>query len=574
MRMSVNTVARAICIAQIVLTACLGPAAAQSTTSPAAADQSTLQDWRKSTAPAIPRGNGCYKIEYPSREWKQVDCGQPPAHPPLTIKPQRQGGIRPEDLPFHGDYTMTPTVPIAIATGRLDKVGNITQVGSINDVDQKVADGKFTLQINSNATMPATPATGPSCSGRPNCKGWVQFVYNNDRQLNIQEWFINYLANATDSCPATLPLNAGPHCGVNVGITTLDTTAPTGFADLDGANLIGQVTSDGKALVSLQLGATSWTVVGTDLVGAFGNWTDAEFNVFGYGTVSKTEVYTRVQFNPEAQITVKLSSDLDFSGKAPNCHGDVAGNIGTTTAEDSNLFLGPCSTTVPPAISFNESPTRPTIDGIQPNFGSPLGGTQVKVLGRFTGALEFKLGDQVVTPTVGDPTSFISPPGLSGAQSTVTAAYNFPNGRAGPFSDASIAPVFTFRDAPACTLSKACPVHENQPPTYTVTCPGPTDFYEFAGSFPPDHRDPSPLTVVEANTVRHAGPTSAQNRLSVACLPGTQIDCHVESITVPLAGWCTKQCSQCGGTEKCCDDPQGGPRPVCVPKTRACPPIQ
>ncbi len=248
---------------------------------------------------------------------------------------------------------MTPTNKITSATGNVTTLNQVTSVGSINANNGVLSSGLFSLQLNSNNSLAGKSGT-PSCTGSTNqaCSGWTQFVYNNSRQLYIQEWFINYLSNAKQACPSSLPFNAGLSCGENVAFSTLASSAPSDFTKMQGASLTGQALSNGNVVVTLTAGGTSYVATGTDNTGTASGWTTAEFNVFGLGTNS-SGAFNTVQLNTAAQVTMGLTSNNDKSLQQPAC------TSGSTTAENSNMFLGPCNKTTVPGISFNESPTPP-----------------------------------------------------------------------------------------------------------------------------------------------------------------------------------------------------------------------
>jgi len=559
------------------------PSPANTTANPAARNASAteLEAWRSSTTAAVPQQAGCYRLDYPAKTWQKVDCGPQPVDPPRTLKPTAppRKNLQPNSLPLAGDYTMKPTNKITSATGRMLTLNQVTSVGSINFNNGALTPGLFSIQINSDKGLAANTGN-PSCktSSNKNCAGWIQFVYNNSRQLYIQYWFINYLSNTTQSCPSSLPFSSkgnpnssGLDCGNNAVLSTLASSAPTDFTTMQGASLTGQGLSNGKVSATLTAGGTSYTVTGADAVGAASGWTLAEFNIFGGGSNS-SGIFNTVNLNTAAQVTMGLTSDNDSSLQQPAC------TTGSYTAENSNMFLGPCYMTTVPGIWFNESPTTPQLTSLSPAQGPATGGTPVQILGGpFNQAVQIDFNTQIVPPTNSLPNdiSVNSPPGSPSSPSQVTAAFIYPNGGLGPFS-ASLP--FTYYTTPGCTFSTFCPFYQNQPPQYTATCSSPSDFYTTS-----DINTPSDFNLVAHDTTTDTGSTTGESVSLAACQLGSKTQCNFYSVFVSSSDWChgtpppppppPPSCSKCGGGEKCCRNPDGGNGTICVPSSQSCPVI-
>lgn len=159
-------------------------ASAYAASAASSATKFEIEEWRKSITRSTPPKAGCFTLQYPSKKWKEVDCGKQPPDAPQTLGPKESRLIKPHVAPLSGDWTMTPTNSITSATGEVITLNSVTTIGSVKSEDGTVAAGKFSLQLNSNMTLPASSGN-PSCatSTNPNCKGWIQFVYNSDRQL-------------------------------------------------------------------------------------------------------------------------------------------------------------------------------------------------------------------------------------------------------------------------------------------------------------------------------------------------------------------------------------------------------
>jgi hypothetical protein len=579
-------------------TAALQGAAAATRTAPTPS-KVEQETWRKATTAAPPTENGCYEIHYPSKVWTEMDCGVQPAVPNRTPRigelPKKGEAIEPNALPQTGDWTMTPTQNITSATGKIITLTNVTSAGSINATNGALVAGQFSLQINSNQGL-SGKAGSPSCSDKaanPKCIGWIQFVYNSSRQLYIQYWFLNYLNSPSPNCPAGLPLTdfipgtnppqqvpgtTGLDCGANVlnKVAVLPSSFPNDFTKMQGATLQGQALN-GKVIITLTAGTSSIAISGPDPVGAGTSWHAAEFNVFGAGTNSNG-VFQQAQLNAAARVTMGLTSDNDTSGTAPSC------DSGSTTAEFSNLKLGPCQKTTVPGIGiwFNESPTPPTLTSINPSQGPITGGTAVQVNGGpFNQPFQIQFvnnnATQIVSPinTLTNDVTVLSPPGLVGVPDSVSAAYIFANGVPGPFS-APAPQQFTYFNVPFCTNTIFCPFFQNQPPSYTVTCPTPSDIYTTTGT------PPSSFDLVAQNVTSNTGSTTSEAVGLAACEPGSKTDCKFFSIDVPVANWCHSKttppppptCSKCSGADKCCEDPTNPKIQICVSKSVPCPPLQ
>jgi hypothetical protein len=141
-------------------------------------------------------------------------------------------------------------------------------------------------------------------------------------------------------------------------------------------------------------------------------------------------------------------------------------------------------------------------------------------------------------------------------------------------------PGISFNESPMCAFDAYCPFNEGQPPTYSVKCNAPSDFYNYSG-LPANPATPTGLTPVQANSTTNTGLMSAEELGVAACPLGTKSNCYMHSLETAQANWCIDRgpppppprCSQCGNL-RCCQDPLGGVRHVCVPLTSKCPPLQ
>ena len=150
---------------------------------------------------------GCYTSSFPRVEWKPVTCGVPPRHPAIPL----HGHSKPFTVGNGGsnDFAGRPTPTIVAVEGTFPSPSpGLTESGPIANSGPAIAD-TYTLQVNTNNFTSAACAGSPN----PNCKGWEQFVYENNPSVHwvyVQYWLIMCNAN----CPAggwtQFPYNGGP----------------------------------------------------------------------------------------------------------------------------------------------------------------------------------------------------------------------------------------------------------------------------------------------------------------------------------------------------------------------------
>lgn len=276
---------------------------------------------------------------HPSTDWHEVPCVTAPPIPYLPI------------VGNGSDYSAVAPDNISAVEGSLPRLSGATIVrdsltGGVDD---------FSIQINTNRFATAT------CSGAkvPQlCKGWQQFVFSNPGGLGplfdfqsssafMQYWLINY----GNPCPSNW-LSSEDSCYMNSQAVTANNLHLPQISDLS----ITGATANGIDSITWALrGSDSASAIGGDAVlGLAGQWTNAEFNIFGQGRGS-----TAV-FNPGATVAVQMNVTR-FSGAtaSPSC--DLSGTTGEMNT--LSLIAGSCCSTggVTPAILFMESndPTVP-----------------------------------------------------------------------------------------------------------------------------------------------------------------------------------------------------------------------
>ena len=267
--------------------------------------------WRKALEASGPSGIGCFVADYPSTTFKKVRCVPPPSQAPITTqkRPLNVEKERPLDVEkYTGDYVLQSTTPIYAAFGSLRKVENVTSTIGFGNVP-----GEFNLQINTETTLPGN-ASGSLCSQskNPNCTGWLQFVYDSGGSINIQSWGINY---GYGDCPSNLNLSDLQSTQSNCGKRTAFFQLPPPllkFSDLNGATLsagLFKFPANGPVtdVVKLFVNGHSYMTSGIDITGAYGNWKNAQFNV--YGNSGRDESI----FNSGSLVSVELTRKRDAS---------------------------------------------------------------------------------------------------------------------------------------------------------------------------------------------------------------------------------------------------------------------
>jgi hypothetical protein len=303
------------------------------------------KDWALSMHKKPAPKKGCFTSTYPDTEWKEVACA-PMRNIPMV--PRR--GARPFVVGNANDISAgAPSGSISQAIGHFENVTNVTsESGPIGNAGPSIANA-YTLQINTNQF------TSTVCSGSPNanCKGWEQFVYENNGTSGnayIQYWIIKY--NAT--CPAGQSWKPFSFIGsTDIYCWKNNSVGPVGVPNQPITNMAnwtfsGAVSSTSDS-VTLTVGGAGYKRTGDNAVSAANGWTTAEFNLLGDGGNSSGG--GTASFNAGASADTR--TEIIYGGTtAPNC---VAQGF---TAEMNNLSFGPtapAATAPGPAVIFSES---------------------------------------------------------------------------------------------------------------------------------------------------------------------------------------------------------------------------
>ena len=428
--------------------------------------------WRTSLLKHHSTALGCSEAVFPSATWKPASCG-PARKPDITPRPRPL-----DDEKASGDFALVSPTAITLASGSLWRIQNVSSVLGFSN-KQNV----FSLQINTNRNF-APGSSVPLCAGSTSaaCHGWLQFVYDSGGTIFVQAWALSYGPQTTLTCPSNFQFTdtTTGSCGLNTATFTLPPPLLT-LQDLAGAVLTGQIFNDasGKSFDEVTLtvnGHAYKTNAAPDVVGASGNWSTAEFNVFGESGRDQSV------FNSGSLLSVQLLVN-NGTGSGSTCSGPGAGDTGETT----NLTLSPNCIAGGAYIEFDEG-VAPIIQSISPTSGSAGGGTQVTITAATTnpnGTLVVngfdplpivRFGNNVATGAVCSTTTCTAfAPQGEGSQ-PVTVANIFQGGSPGIFSPTKNAPQFSYVGPAGCSLTLlGCPAGGGDQ-QYQVSCPSTVNF--------------------------------------------------------------------------------------------------
>jgi hypothetical protein len=331
-------------LATILLAACgSGPTHGGSSTPTSTV--TSEQDWRmKIHRVPLPR-KGCFEASNPSLQWHQVACKTAPPYPQPP-----QHGPRPNTIGNNNDVSaQVSTGFISTAIGSFDTITGVTsESGPIGNSGPAVANA-YTLQLNTNFFASTVCASSPN----PACRGWQQFVFENNGSTGrayIQYWLLRY--NTT--CPAgggwnqfSFTGSTDIYCWKNNSMGAVSVPAQP-ITNLGQLNLSGSVSASGDS-ITLSTASNAYSVAGDNAVNAAAGWQIAEFNVFGDGGNSAGG--GQASFNSGSTV-VPRARVIYGSTAAPVC---VAQGF---TAETNNLSFGPsapAASALGPALAFTES---------------------------------------------------------------------------------------------------------------------------------------------------------------------------------------------------------------------------
>jgi hypothetical protein len=299
--------------------------------------------WRKAIAATPLPGKGCFTTKYPSLKWQAVRCVPAPTYPM-----QPRSGVVPQIVGNGNDVAaQAPTGHISSATGSFDTLTNVaSESGPVGNAGASTAD-TYTLQVNTDFFTTSACSTSTNTA----CKGWEQFVFENnttDHRAYIQYWLTDF----GTSCPTNFQayaVSGHPDCVQRNNLSGAVSTTAVPVTNLGQVTLTGKA-SAGADSIRMTIGGTAYARGGDNSVNASSGWTIAEFNVLGDG--GNGSGGGTATFNNNAALVTRTQIDYGRNA-APNC---VAQGF---TAEKNNLSFGPLPPPVGsqpgPAVIWNES---------------------------------------------------------------------------------------------------------------------------------------------------------------------------------------------------------------------------
>jgi hypothetical protein len=349
--------------------------------------------WRKSMVRIPLPKNGCFKAQYPSAEWQEVQCGRPSPY----LNQGGKGAVT-NQAGDGNDYVAKASGPnfISSSTGSFLQIAGGSSANGENAylpgtgqpfvpcTGSLCVNNIFTLQMNSQSPVNSSdlaPFFTPACSTAPNgaagCSGWEQFLFSTTQGpppgsgqqstpgapgttpgVFIEYWLYGYgspcpalpswaTLQGNPSSPLWQPGNLPGSCVLNGPVSYFP---PQTAADLPFLVMQSTVTTstDKVTLANINTGAMAvyQEPSALDLAQA---WTESEFNVFGDCCA------TQATFTSPTVLVVQTSID-NMSGLTPAC----IANDGTT-GETNDLNFEPTAAPVccsiggsNPAIQFME----------------------------------------------------------------------------------------------------------------------------------------------------------------------------------------------------------------------------
>lgn len=286
-------------------------------------------------------------MKYPSTQWQEQPCTKAPNIPVIPKQ-----GAAPQTVGSGNDFVAEATSGlISSADGSFATATGGNSESGYTSNQPSAYPNSFSLQLNSN-----TFSNTPLCSGAADpsqCLGWQQFVFSEANGGNglvfIQDWLINY----GTACPSnwqTDVLFGETDCFIN-GATINAPSEPASYIPF--MSITGS-TGNGTDTVIFEdsLQDILYSVAQNNLLNLDQNWTNAEFNVFGYDDGVEAEFSSGSTFVVQTSIT-------NGTTNAPLCLGPQGAG---TTGETNNLTLIPQTAPVccpyggsSPSIQFLES---------------------------------------------------------------------------------------------------------------------------------------------------------------------------------------------------------------------------
>jgi hypothetical protein len=302
------------------------PAATPSPPEATTKQPSVQEVWRRQMARTPFPKPGCYTSSYPSNEWQEVPCSTAPARP----------------HPTNGDYSAVVSGAISSATGSFDSV-----TGATGESDTLAGANNFSLQLNANS-FSSNLCTKPSSS----CAS-QQYVYDSPGNVYIQYWVFQPKPCPTQTVgpPGNIwgfyDGSSGGRIGCYINGNQATPSTPQAITDLAKLTLTAiNSSSQQEAKLEAADGTLSGSADPGDFLSFGTQWTNAEFNVFGWGNGSTASLTP----NPGTTVVVRTSVD-NGTTNAPTLGGGITEESNNLTLIPSPCLIGGAS----PAIVFTES---------------------------------------------------------------------------------------------------------------------------------------------------------------------------------------------------------------------------
>ena len=290
---------------------------------------------------------GCYRATYPRVEWIPATCKPGPKYPAIPA----HGIPKPFTVGDGGsnDFASHPTGTITGVDGTFPNPSvGLSETGPIANSGPSFSN-TYTLQINTNQFTSAACMGSPN----PNCKGWEQFVYENNPSTNdvyIQYWLIKYNAPCPGGGWTQFQFTGQTEIYCYQSTLASSTLSGHSVSEFGSNNLRFSATvTPSSDQVVITIGGDGAMMTGINAVDVAAGWIDGEFNVFGDGGDSSGG--GQAGFGASSTIVVK-NTVHNGTRNAPAC------DMQSFTGETNNLTLvgmGPIPTQASPAIEFTES---------------------------------------------------------------------------------------------------------------------------------------------------------------------------------------------------------------------------
>jgi hypothetical protein len=331
----------------------------------------TREDWRRTLAKTpVPKG-GCFHAKRPSAAWEEVPCTTNHRDLPIEL-PRPPGataarGSAGSGGPKAGGFSFDDYDPFLQSGSFSWAEGSFFNISGLqNETDTVAGSNAYSLQLNSNASLPATLCA--SAANPSECYGWEQFVYataNSDADIFIQYWVINY----GKTCPN--PWGQAVIRNSQTGATETDcfqnsqsVLSVPAYAITDLPNLSMTAIAGTTDTLVFSSDEEVWAIPqaeSTAGISLAGNWKVAEYNVFGFndGSVANFNCVTSksqpVYCTPTTNATINVQILVDNA--TPTTSGPSV-DSSSTTGESSNMYLASSACSLGgeiPGIQFLET---------------------------------------------------------------------------------------------------------------------------------------------------------------------------------------------------------------------------